>query len=49
MIGPLKTWVTWDRVYGNDRQLRQWLEAQPQGCVLAVSGQEYVWLGEQQR
>jgi hypothetical protein len=23
-------WVTWNRVYGNDRQLQQWLEAQPQ-------------------
>jgi SRSO17 transposase len=42
-------WVTGDRVYGNDRRLRMWLEAQPQAYVLAVSGQEYVWLGGRQR
>jgi SRSO17 transposase len=42
-------WVTGDRVYGNDRRLRVWLEEQPQAYVLAVSGKEYVWLGGQQR
>lgn len=42
-------WVTGDSVYGNDRRLRMWLEAQPQAYVLAVSGQECVWLGGQQR
>jgi SRSO17 transposase len=42
-------WVTGDSVYGNDRRLRRWLEAQPWAYVLAVSGQEYVWLGWQQR
>jgi SRSO17 transposase len=42
-------WVTGDSVYGNDRRLRVWLEAQPQAYVLAVSGQEYVWRGWQQR
>jgi SRSO17 transposase len=42
-------WVTGDSVYGNDRRLRMWLEAQPQAYVLAVSGQESVWLGWQQR
>ena len=42
-------WVTGDSVYGNDRRLRMWLEAQPQAYVLAVSGQEYVWLGGRQR
>jgi SRSO17 transposase len=42
-------WITADSVYGNDRRLRMWLEAQPQAYVLAVSGQEYVWLGWQQR
>jgi SRSO17 transposase len=35
-------WVAGDSVYGNDRRLRMWLEAQPQAYVLAVSGQEYV-------
>jgi SRSO17 transposase len=43
------TWVTGDSVYGNDRRLRLWLEAQPRAYVLAVSGQEYVWLGWRQR
>jgi SRSO17 transposase len=42
-------WVTGDSVYGNDRRLRMWLEAQPQAYVLAVSGQAYVWLGWQPR
>ena len=42
-------WVAGDSVYGNDRRLRLWLEAQPWAYVLAVSGQEYVWRGWQQR
>ena len=42
-------WVTGDSVYGDDRRLRMWLEAQPQAYVLAVSGQEYVWLDGRQR
>jgi SRSO17 transposase len=42
-------WVTGDRVYGNDRRLRVWLEAQPQAHVLAVSGKEYVGLDGRQR
>jgi SRSO17 transposase len=42
-------WVTGDSVYGNDRRLRMWLEAQPQAYVVAVSGQEYVWLDWRQR
>jgi SRSO17 transposase len=42
-------WVTGDSVYGDDRRLRQWLEAQPHAYVLAVSGKEDVWLGGQQR
>jgi SRSO17 transposase len=47
--GVPATWVTGDSVYGDDRRLRMWLEAQPQAYVLAVSGKEYVWLGWQQR
>jgi SRSO17 transposase len=43
------TWVTGDSVYGDDRRLRMWLEAQERAYVLAVSGKEYVWLGWQQR
>jgi SRSO17 transposase len=42
-------WVTADSVYGKDRRLRLWLEAQPQAYVLAVSGQAYVWRGWQPR
>jgi SRSO17 transposase len=42
-------WVTGDRVYGHDRRLRMWLEAQPQAYVLAVSGQEDGWLVERPR
>ena len=47
--GVPATWMTGDSVYGNDRRLRLWLEAQPRAYVLAVSGQEYVWLGGRQR
>jgi SRSO17 transposase len=47
--GVPATWVTGDSVYGDNRPLRQWLEAQPQAYVLAVSGKAYVWLGAQQR
>ena len=41
-------WVTGDSVYGDDRQLRVWLEERAQAYVLAVSGKEYVWRGWQQ-
>jgi SRSO17 transposase len=42
-------WITGDSIYGTDRRLRLRLEAQPQADVLAVSGQEYVWLEGRQR
>jgi SRSO17 transposase len=42
-------WVTDDSVYGDDRRLRMWLEAQPQAYVLAISGKEYVWVDWKQR
>jgi SRSO17 transposase len=47
--GVPATWVTGDSVYGDNRPLRRWLEAQPQAYVLAVSGKEYVRLGAQPR
>jgi SRSO17 transposase len=47
--GMSAKWITGDSVYGDDRRLRLWLEAQPQAYVLAVSGKEYVWLDWQQR
>jgi SRSO17 transposase len=40
--GVPAAWVTADSIYGDDRQLRMWLEAQEQPYVLAVSGKEYV-------
>jgi SRSO17 transposase len=40
--GVPAAWVTADSVYGDDRRLRRWLEAQAQAYVLAVSGKEYV-------
>jgi SRSO17 transposase len=48
-VGIPAQWVTGDRVYGDDRRLRTWLESCPQAYVLAVSGKEYVWLDWQQR
>ncbi len=41
-------WVTGDSVYGNDRSLQLWLQQQGVAHVLAVSGQESVWVGWQQ-
>lgn len=41
-------WVTGDCVYGNDRSLRFWLEEQGKAYVMAVSGQETVYIGWQQ-
>lgn len=43
--GVPATWITGDRVYGNDRRLRLWWEAPPRAYGLAVSAQEDVWLG----
>jgi SRSO17 transposase len=45
---PAKS-VTGDSVYGDDRRMRMWLEAQPQVYVLAISGKEYIWLHWRQR
>ena len=36
-------WVAGDSVYGDNRPLREWLEARTQAYVLTVSGKEYVW------
>jgi SRSO17 transposase len=49
-MGIPVAWVTGDSIYGDDRRLRTWLEAQQCAYVLAVSGKEYVWQhGRQQR
>lgn len=41
-------WVTGDSVYGNDRSLQLWLQQQGVAHVLAVTGQESVWVGFRQ-
>jgi len=43
-------WVTGDELYGNDAELRRWLEAQGRAYVLAVSCNHPVWHdGRQER
>jgi len=41
-------WVTGDSVYGNDRSLQLWLQERGQAHVLAVTGQESVWIDFEQ-
>jgi len=43
--GVPAAWVTADEVYGGDRRLRLWLEAQQQPFVLAVKRNEPLWVG----
>jgi SRSO17 transposase len=47
--GVPAAWVTGDTVYGVDRGLRPWLEAERHAYVLAVPKTHRVWLGEQQQ
>ena len=47
--GVPAAWVTGDSVYGDNRQLRMWLEEHEYAHVLAVSGKEYVWRAGRQR
>lgn len=47
--GVKLAFVAGDSVYGDDRSLRTWLEAQQQAYVLAVSGKEYVWRNQKQQ
>jgi SRSO17 transposase len=42
-------WVTGDAVYGNDSQMRSWLEKQGISYVLAVTSQNQVWYAEARR
>jgi SRSO17 transposase len=46
--GVKLAWVSGDSVYGDDRALRQWVEARTQPYVLAVSGKESVWIERHQ-
>jgi SRSO17 transposase len=47
--GVPAAWVTGDTVYGTDRGLRPWLEAERHAYVLAVPKTHRAWLGEQQQ
>jgi len=47
--GVALAYVTGDSVYGDDHELRSWLEESTQAYVLARSCDEYVWIGVQQR
>lgn len=42
--GVLAAWVTGDEVYGNDGNLRRWLEGQEHPYVLAVRSNQSVWV-----
>ena len=41
-------WVSGDSVYGNDGQLRLWLEEHERAYVLGVSGNHFVTIGWKQ-
>lgn len=45
VAGVPAAWVTADEVYGSDRSLRLWLEAQQQPFVLAIKRTEPLWVG----
>lgn len=42
--GLTPAWVVGDTVYGNDRALRRWLEAQHQPFLLALRSDERLWV-----
>lgn len=42
-------WVTGDSIYGGDRRLRLWLEAQKRWFVLGVGKDEPLWCGFEQK
>lgn len=42
--GVLAAWITGDEVYGNDGNLRRWLEGQGHPYVLAVRSNQSVWV-----
>lgn len=45
--GVTFAWIAGDSVYGDDRALRQWLEARYQAYVLAISPVEQLWVGHE--
>lgn len=46
--GVPAAWVTGDEVYGSDGSLRRWLEHEGRSYVLAVRGNQFVWVGSRQ-
>jgi SRSO17 transposase len=42
-------WVCGDSVYGNDSQMRSWLDQRRQAYVLGVTAQLRLWTGEQRQ
>jgi SRSO17 transposase len=42
-------WVTGDSIYGGDRRLRLWLEAQKRWFVLGIAKDEPLWCGFEQK
>lgn len=40
-------WITGDTVYGDDRPVRHWLEAQSQPYVLGMARTEHLWIAAQ--
>jgi len=45
--GVTFAWITGDKVYGDDRPLRQWLEAQQQAYVMGIASTEQLWVGHE--
>jgi SRSO17 transposase len=45
--GLTPAWVLGNEVYGNDRALRRWLEAQHQSFLLAIRSDERLWVWQQ--
>jgi SRSO17 transposase len=45
--GVTFAWITADKVYGDDRPLRQWLEARQQPYVLGIASTEHLWVGHE--
>lgn len=45
--GVTYAWITGDKVYGDDRPFRHWLEAHEQPYVLGIASTEHLWIGAQ--
>jgi SRSO17 transposase len=47
--GVKAKWVAGDSVYGNDSQMRSWLDQRRQAYVLGVTAQLRLWTGKQRQ